>query len=179
MAQVSPRANGTAAPPDVPGEHEPQDDDSEGTDSIVRLPRTLGLFNGIMQLSGTVIGSGIFVSPKGVIQEVGSVGLSLIIWVACGIYALIGAHCFAELGTLGTHIRKSGGVYNYIQESFGDLPAFAFVWASLLVILPAANAAIAITFADYALYPFFPDCGAPVVANRLLAAVAIGMTDIV
>ena len=138
----------------------------------VALQRTMGLFNGIGIILGTIIGSGIFVSPKGVLIYSGSVGLSLVIWFICGIVCLLGAHCFAELGTC---IRRSGGMYVYIQEGIGDLPAFLYLWSALVIIFPAANAVVSLTCAYYVLQPIFPDCdGIPDVAVRLLAAAVIG-----
>ena len=74
----------------------------------------------------------------------------------------------------GTMIPKSGGDYAYINESFGGLPAFLYMWVALVVIMPTGNAVIALTFANYILQPFFPNCEAPPDASvRLLAAVAI------
>ena len=77
--------------------------------------------------------------------------------------------------TLGTMIPKSGGDYAYISEAFGPLPGFLYIWMSLLVIMPAGNAIIALTFANYILQPFYPECTPPYEAVRLLAACVISI----
>lgn len=64
----------------------------------VRLKKELGLFEGVTMIMGIVIGSGIFVAPKGVITYVGSVGMSLAVWAVSGLLTMLGALCFAELG---------------------------------------------------------------------------------
>lgn len=58
-------------------------------------------------------------------------GVSLIVWVACGIYCMIGAYCYAELGTL---IRKTGGDYAYIMRAFGPFIAFIRLWIEAIVV---------------------------------------------
>ena len=70
-------------------------------------------------------------------------------------------------------IPKSGGDYAYIREAFGPLPGFLYIWMSLLVIMPAGNAIIALTFANYILQPFYPECEPPYEAVRILAACVI------
>ena len=97
---------------------------------------------------------------KGVLETSHSVGLSLSIWICCGLLSLIGALCYAELGTA---IPKSGGDYSYIREAFGDLPAFLFLWVATLIIMPTGNAIAALTFANYALVPYYryAGCGDP------------------
>ncbi|KAK2586913.1 hypothetical protein KPH14_009846 [Odynerus spinipes] len=136
----------------------------------VRLKKQLGLLEGVAIILGIIFGSGIFVSPKGVIQEVGSVGVSLIIWVLCGLLSMIGALCYAELGT---SIPRSGGDYAYIHEAFGALPSFLYLWAANLIFVPTTNAIMALTFAQYVLQPFFPNCSTPDDGIRLMAAVTI------
>ena len=137
----------------------------------VELKRTVSVFSGCAYILGTIIGSGIFVSPKGVIMEAGSVGTSLIIWTLCGLIVLLGALCYAELGTV---IPKTGGPYEYIREAFGDFPAFLYCWAIVIIVLPTGNAVIAMTFAYYTIQPFFPDCDSPPIAVILFAALALG-----
>ena len=143
--------------------------DNSALDKL-ELKQTLGLFSGCAMILGTIIGSGIFVSPKGVLAETGSVGMALVVWGLAGVLVLFGALCYAELGTL---IPKSGGAYAYIQDSFGDMPAFLYMWATAFIVLPVGNAVIALTFAQYALQPFYPSCPTPQGAVLLLAALAM------
>ncbi|OZC12652.1 putative Asc-type amino acid transporter 1 [Onchocerca flexuosa] len=136
----------------------------------IHLKRRISLFNGCAIIIGVIVGSGIFVSPKGVLIESGSAGLSLVIWILSGAFATMGAFVYAELGTT---IPKSGGEYAYINEAFGPLPAFLFLWVALIIINPTSNAIMALTFAQYMLHPFFKDCELPDDAVRLLAACII------
>lgn len=71
--------------------------------------------------SGNIIGSGIFISPKGVLEHSGSVGLALVVWVLGGGIAALGSLCYAELGVT---IPKSGGDYSYVTEIFGGLMGY-------------------------------------------------------
>ena len=70
-------------------------------------------------------------------------------------------------------IPKSGGDYAYIKYAYGPLLSFLYLWSALLVIMPAGNAIIALTFANYILEPFYPECEPPLNAVRLIAAMLI------
>lgn len=114
----------------------------------VTYRRSLGLFSGTMAVVGGVIGSGIFLNPSIVAQRVGTADGTLGVWVLGGIVALIGAFCFGELGQ---RRPQAGGSYIYLREALGPLPAFLYAWALLLVVATGAIAAVAVTFANYAL----------------------------
>ncbi|XP_032411380.1 cystine/glutamate transporter [Xiphophorus hellerii] len=146
----------------------------EGGGKKVELGKKVTLLRGISIIVGTIIGAGIFISPKGILKHSGSVGMSLTVWIACGILSLFGALCYAELGTC---IKKSGGHYTYIMEAFGPQMAFIRLWADLIAIRPAALAVISLAFGRYILEPLFMPCTIPPMAVKL--ATAIGITSVV
>ena len=139
-----------------------------------KLEKTVGVFGGIGLVVGSIIGSGIFLSPSSVLEGTGSVGLSLVIWTLCGLIALFGALCYVELGT---EIPLSGAEYSYFYDSLkfhvcGRVLAFLYSWTATLVIRPSAMAIIAMIFAEYLCKPFFGN--SPVWVLKLVALACIG-----
>ena len=111
-----------------------------------RLPRHLGLWSAVGVLIGSTIGSGIFRVPATVAGQLGDPGPVLLAWVIGGLIALFGALTYAELAAA---LPRSGGVFAYILEAFGPLPAFLFGWSELCVIRASALGAISTIFAEY------------------------------
>jgi APA family basic amino acid/polyamine antiporter len=108
--------------------------------------RRLGIFSATMLVIGGIIGSGIFLNPAVVAARVRTPGLTLAVWAAGALVAILGAFVFAELGQ---RRPKAGGGYAYLREGFGPLAGFLYAWALLLVIATGAAAAVAMTFAGY------------------------------
>ena len=146
-----------------------------------RLPRRLGLWSAIAVLVGSTIGSGIFRTPAPVAQRVDDVPLFLLAWALGGVVAVCGALTYAELAAA---FPRSGGIYVFIREAFGPLPAFLFGWAELLIIRPGAYGAIGITASAYALRtigldPAVSFAGLPVRGDQALGAVFILIVAVV
>ncbi|CAF3689710.1 unnamed protein product [Rotaria sordida] len=117
------------------------------------LKRHLSLFSGTCFIIGNIIGSGIFVSPQGVLRYTESVGLCLIVWTACGFISILGALSYAEIGTV---IPLSGTELAYMQEGIGSVHArtgnvlaFVFNWASAFILNPSAIAAVTLISSQY------------------------------
>ncbi|KAK6632853.1 hypothetical protein RUM43_012592 [Polyplax serrata] len=139
-------------------------------DKEIKLEAKMSLLNGCTVIVGSIIGSGIFVSPTGVLKYTGSVNASLLVWIASGIFSMVGAYCYAELGCT---ISKSGADYAYIMTTFGPFLAFIRLWIECMIVRPCSQAIVALTFSIYVLKPFFPDCDPPDDSLRLLACCCI------
>ncbi|GBN46478.1 Y+L amino acid transporter 2 [Araneus ventricosus] len=146
---------------------EPTPNAHNSSKESVCVKKEIGLFSAVSMTLGIMIGSGIFVSPQGVLKNAGSIGLSLGVWIFTGVFSMIGGMCFAELGT---SIPVSGCHFTYIHTSFGEIPAFMYLWAQMVVLTPVSLAIASLTFANYILTPLFPSCIVPVNAVRFLAA---------
>lgn len=135
------------------------------------LPRSLGVWSAIAVLVGSTIGSGIFRVPSTVAEATGAVGAASLLWILGGIVALTGALTIAELAAM---YPRSGGVFVYIREAWGPLPAFLFGWTELIVIRPSALGAIAMIFAEY-MRTFFDlgETGVRIVAGLAIAVLAL------
>lgn len=110
------------------------------------LPRRLGLISAMAVLIGSTIGSGIFRSPAGIALKVPDEGLYLLLWALGGFFSLCGALTLAELAGALPH---TGGVFVYLREGWGRLPAFLFGWSELTIIRASALGAVATVFAEY------------------------------
>ena len=110
------------------------------------LTRRIGMWTAIAILVGSTIGSGIFRSPAGIADKVPGPLPLMLIWVVAGVIVLCGALTLAEVS--GAYPR-TGGVYVFIREAWGKLPAYLFGWAELVMIRAAALGAISTTFAEY------------------------------
>ena len=135
------------------------------------LKKEVSLINATSLIVGTIIGSGIFISPTGILRKTQSVGLALIVWLGAGFIAIGGGLCYIELGT---SIPKSGAQYAYLMEAFGPLPAYLFAWTTFLILLPASRSVMAIIFAQYAIKPVYPDCEPPPEVLKLVASAVLG-----
>ncbi|MGH9395275.1 MAG: APC family permease [Terriglobia bacterium] len=119
------------------------------------LPRVIGMVGATALVIGTVIGSGIFLVPHNVALEVGSARSMILVWILGGALALAGA---LSLGELGAALPEAGGVYVYLREAYGKLPAFLYGWGMLLVIESGSVATLAVAFGIYSgsLIPLTP-----------------------
>jgi amino acid transporter len=137
---------------------------------MTQLPRQLGARSALAVLVSMIIGSGIFRVPRVVAEGTGSTGGIALCWIVGGIIALCGVLAVAELASM---FPRAGGMYVYLRESYGDVPAFMLGWVDLLA-LPLAQAALALVFAAY-FGSFVPlnEAGTRLVAGGLIILVGL------
>jgi basic amino acid/polyamine antiporter, APA family len=108
---------------------------------------TLSVFDAVAMIVGVVIGVGIFKAPAIVAGNVSGEIAFIALWVLGGLISLVGALCYAELGS--SH-PNAGGEYHFLSKAYGSWLGFLFAWARMTVIQTGAIAAIAFVFGDYA-----------------------------
>ena len=109
--------------------------------------RGLGLFDATMVVVGSMIGSGIFIVPANMAQEVGSPGWLLVAWLITGALTVSAALSYGELAAM---MPRAGGQYLYLREAFSPLWGFLYGWTLFLVIQTGFIAAVAVAFARFA-----------------------------
>src|SRR5205823_1431773 len=111
------------------------------------LTRVLGFRDLVLIVIGTVIGSGIFLVPGGVVRQAGGfAGPALLVWAIGGVLSLLGALAYGELGAMNP---AAGGLYVYLRDAFGPLTAFLYGWTFFLVIATGSAATLAVASASY------------------------------
>lgn len=116
------------------------------------LVKGLGVFGATSVVAGTMIGTAIFVVPGIMLQQVGTPGMVLVVFVAAGVLSLFGALAYAELGAA---LPEAGGEFVYMHRAYGPLFGFLYGWTQFIIAKTASIAAIATGFVIYLAY-FFP-----------------------
>ncbi|MGH8319433.1 MAG: APC family permease [Steroidobacteraceae bacterium] len=136
------------------------------------MPRSLGPWGATAVVVGVTIGSGIFRVPATVAGQLHAAGPAMVCWLVGGLITLCGALSVAELGAA---LPRSGGIFAYLLECYGPLPAFLYGWACLTVATPAALGATSTIFAEYLGY-FLPISAAGV---HYVAALTIAVMGVI
>jgi basic amino acid/polyamine antiporter, APA family len=112
----------------------------------LELPRQIGLYAATAITVGNIIGSGIFRSPHSVAQHLTAFPMVMGAWILGGILSICGSLVLTELAVARP---RTGGLYVFIRDAFGDGFGFVFGWANLWVIKPTVIASITTVFAEY------------------------------
>jgi len=113
------------------------------------LVKKIGFWSATAIITGSIIGSGVFMKPASMAGQLGSPVWMTLVWIIAGVFSLFGALVYAELGAM---MPETGGLYVYFRRMFGDFVAYLYGWAAFSVINTAAVAAIAFVCAYYADY---------------------------
>ena len=90
----------------------------------------IGWLTAMWLVVACMIGTGVFTSLGFQLMDVKNTYSIIILWVLGGIFALIGAFTYAELGT---HFKESGGDYIFLSRIFHPFVGYLYAWTSLCV----------------------------------------------
>ena len=113
---------------------------------------SLRLFDATMIVSGSMIGSGIFIVSADITRNVGSAGWLIVVWLLTGFMTLTAALSYGELSAM---FPRAGGQYVYLKEAYNPLVGFLYGWSFFAVIQTGTIAAVGVAFSKFAGY-FFP-----------------------
>jgi basic amino acid/polyamine antiporter, APA family len=115
---------------------------STGTES----EKLKGTFDGMKFLVEYVVGAGIFTTLAGIHAQIGRFWVTVAVWIACGLYCLTGALCYAELACM---LPGSGGEHVYMKEGYGRVGMYIYDWMAFFVLRPSSIAFFAMKFAIF------------------------------
>jgi APA family basic amino acid/polyamine antiporter len=118
----------------------------EAEDKATGFVRELGTWDSTMIVSGSKIGSGIFIVSADISRLVGSPGWLILAWVVTGLLTIAAALSYGELAAM---MPKAGGQYVYLREAYSPLWGFLYGWTVFLVIQSGTIAAVAVAFARF------------------------------
>ncbi|MDZ4809175.1 MAG: amino acid permease [Bacteroidota bacterium] len=113
------------------------------------LSKKIGYWSATAIIVGSIIGSGVFMKPASMAGQLGSPIWLTVVWIIAGLFSLMGALVYAELGAM---MPETGGIYVYFRKMFGDFVAYLYGWAAFSVMNTTGVAAIAFVCAQYADY---------------------------
>ncbi len=143
------------------------------------MKKKLKLWDGIMLVMGSMIGSGIFIVSSDMMRNLGSGYWLIVVWIITGVMTVSAAISYGELSAL---YPKAGGQYTYISEIFGKMPGFLYGWGLFTVIQTGTIAAVAMAFGKFAAYlipwlndsdPIFRNGGFRITWVQILAIIII------
>ncbi|SOD14585.1 APC family permease [Pedobacter xixiisoli] len=121
----------------------------ENKQEEVSSKRKLGLFDGVMLVMGSMIGSGIFIVSADVMRNLGSGYWLIVVWIITGVMTVAAAISYGELSSI---FPKAGGQYTYLKEIFGKMMGFLYGWGLFTVIQTGTIAAVAVAFGKFTAY---------------------------
>ncbi|GGI27265.1 APC family permease [Pedobacter mendelii] len=113
------------------------------------VKKKLGLFDGIMLVMGSMIGSGIFIVSADIMRNLGSGYWLIVVWLITGVMTVAAAISYGELSSM---FPKAGGQYTYLKEIFGKMMGFLYGWGLFTVIQTGTIAAVAVAFGKFTAY---------------------------
>ncbi len=140
--------------------------------------KEIRLFDAVMLVAGTMIGSGIFIVSADIAQKTQSVLGLLLVWLITGLITMAGALSYGELAAM---MPQAGGQYVFLRKTYHSLIAFLYGWTVLAVIQTGTIAAVAVAFANFTgnLLPFISknnkilEIGSFSIATNQLLAIAV------